>query len=61
MDIQRLKRIPLLILGIVTLITAIYGGLQRMAWDLPILNPVIPLSHGQLMIGGFLGTVIGVE
>jgi hypothetical protein len=61
MDIQRLKRIPLLILGIVTLIIAIYGGLQRMAWDLPILNPVIPLSHGQLMIGGFLGTVIGLE
>jgi hypothetical protein len=32
-----------------------------MTWDLPVLNTVIPLSHGQLMIGGFLGTVIGLE
>lgn len=51
----------MLILGIITLITAIYGGLQRMAWDLPVLNTIIPLSHGQLMVGGFLGTVIGLE
>jgi hypothetical protein len=57
----RLQRIPLLLLGIFTLLTAIYGGLQRMAWDLPVLNTIIPLSHGQLMIGGFLGTVIGLE
>lgn len=61
MDKQRLQRIPLLFLGILTLLAAIYGGLQRMAWDLPFLNTIIPLSHGQLMIGGFLGTVIGLE
>jgi hypothetical protein len=61
MDRKRLQRLPLILTGIITLLIAIYGGLQRMAWDLPMINTVIPLSHGPLMVGGFLGTVIGIE
>ena len=52
---------PFLLLGIVALLTALWGGLQRMGVAMPFLNSAIPLSHGQLMIGGFLGTVISLE
>ncbi len=52
---------PFLLLGIIALITALWGGLQRMGVAMPFLNLAIPLSHGQLMIGGFLGTVISLE
>jgi len=61
MDKKRLQRLPLMLTGIITLLIAIYGGLQRMAWDLPVISTVIPLAHGQLMVGGFLGTVITLE
>ena len=61
MDWKRLQRLPLMLTGMITLLIAIYGGLQRMAWELPVINTIIPLSHGQLMVGGFLGTVIGIE
>jgi hypothetical protein len=61
MDKQRLARVPLVFLGITALLLGIWGGLQRMGWPLPSFNPYLSLSHGQLMIGGFLGTVIGLE
>ena len=61
MDRQRISRVPLILLAIFALLMAIWGGLQRMGWSLPSFNPILSLSHGQLMIGGFLGTVIGLE
>ncbi|RMF02456.1 MAG: hypothetical protein D6768_08215 [Chloroflexi bacterium] len=38
-----------------------WAGLLRLGWPWPVLQPTLPVSHGPLMISGFLGTVIGVE
>jgi len=53
--------LPLLALGFLALLAAMWAGLVRMGWNLPALQPILPISHGPLMISGFLGTVIGIE
>lgn len=42
------------------LVTAVAGGLARLGWAVPVL-PSFVAFHGPLMVGGFLGTVIGLE
>jgi hypothetical protein len=54
-------RFPLIALGGVSLLAAIWAGLVRMDWNLAVPNLGFPESHGPLMIVGFLGTVIGLE
>ena len=54
-------RLPLIALGGLCLLAAIWAGLVRMDWNLPILKPSFPETHGPLMIVGFLGIVIGLE
>jgi hypothetical protein len=54
-------RFPLIAFGGLSLLAAIWAGLVRMDWHLPIPNLSFPESHGPLMIVGFLGTVIGLE
>ena len=56
-------RVPLLILGIASLLAAIWGGLTRLplALPLPADNANWLSYHGPLMVCGFLGTVIGLE
>lgn len=49
---------PWLLPGAVALVTGLATGLGRLGWpvaDLP------PGAHGPLMVGGFLGTLIGLE
>ncbi|MBI5711596.1 MAG: hypothetical protein HZC42_15025 [Candidatus Eisenbacteria bacterium] len=55
-------RSPVLLLvpGALALLAGLWSGLARLGWDLPPLA-VAPGLHGPLMIGGFLGTVIGLE
>ena len=53
--------LPLLALGFLALLAAMWAGLIRMGWNLPILQPTLPMNHGPLMISGFLGTVISIE
>jgi hypothetical protein len=48
-------------LGMLALLTALWGGLIRLGWVLPLLRPHLPAVHGPLMVCGFLGTLIGVE
>jgi hypothetical protein len=48
-------------LGFLALLTAVWAGLLRLGWGLPVLQPALLSSHGPLMISGFLGTVIGIE
>jgi hypothetical protein len=55
------ERLPLLVLGMLALLTAMWAGLIRLGWGLPVPMPALPSSHGALMVSGFLGTVIGVE
>ncbi|MCP5098842.1 MAG: hypothetical protein GY943_25100 [Chloroflexi bacterium] len=56
-----LNKSPLLILAILTLLTGMWAGLLRMGWQWPALSPTLPMSHGPLMVSGFLGTLIAVE
>jgi len=52
---------PLLAVGAVALLAAIWTGLHRSGWEaVPVLDHH-PLAHGPLMIGGFLGTLIALE
>jgi hypothetical protein len=54
-------RFPLMALGGLSLLAAIWAGLVRMDWNLAIPYLRFPEAHGPLMIVGFLGTVIGLE
>jgi len=54
-------RIPLMLLVVAMLLAAMWGGLLRMGWRWPVLRPTLPVSHGPLMVSGFLGTLIGLE
>lgn len=54
-------RFPLMAMGIVALLAAMWAGLIRLGWGWPALRPTLPMSHGPLMVSGFLGTVIGIE
>ena len=48
-------------LGVAALLGASWGGLVRLGWALPSVNPSLVAFHGPLMVSGFLGTVIGME
>src|SRR5262245_49248428 len=54
-------RFPLMALGMLALLTALWGGLVRLGWDWPLPWPTLSIAHGPLMVCGFLGTLIGVE
>ncbi len=54
-------RLPLLVLGFVSLISGVLAGLARLGWDVPLPPAQLLLLHGPLMVSGFLGTVIGLE
>lgn len=54
-------RAPLLATAILALAWAVWLGLLRIGWALPLPFPDQLILHGPLMIGGFLGTLIGLE
>lgn len=45
----------------VMLASALWAGLLRMGWALPLSSLTLAAIHGQLFVGGMLGTVIGLE
>ncbi len=53
-------QVVMIVLGMATLVTGLWGGLLRMGWGLP---PATNLAadHGPLMVGGFLGILVGLE
>ena len=53
-------RLPMLAVGLLTLLGGLAGGLVRLGWSVPSV-PTLVAFHGPLMVGGFLGTVIGLE
>jgi len=53
--------LPLMALGMLALLTALWGGLVRLGWRWPLPWPTFSIAHGPLMVCGFLGTLIGVE
>lgn len=54
-------RFPLMGLGMLALLAALWAGLVRLGWGLPPLRPTLPIAHGPLMVSGFLGTLISLE
>ncbi|MCW2246706.1 hypothetical protein M2352_002297 [Azospirillum fermentarium] len=60
----RARRLPLLMLGAVSLMAGLLTGLARLGVPVPLLEDGaagLALLHGPLMVGGFFGTVIGLE
>lgn len=56
-----LSRLPLLLMGMIALLSGVLAGLARLGVDVPIFAASQAGNHGALMIAGFLGTVIGLE
>lgn len=61
MDFWYRIRFPLLFTGMVALVAGLWAGLLRLGWDIPVISPDLPESHGPLMVACFLGVVIGLE
>lgn len=53
--------IPLMILAGLMLLVGLWAGLVRLGWNLPQPGAGLAGLHGPVMIGGFLGTLIGLE
>jgi hypothetical protein len=58
---RRVWRAPLLAMAVLSLSWGVWLGLLRLGWVLPLPWPDQLILHGPLMIGGFLGTLIGLE
>ena len=54
-------RFPIVALGIVALLAALWGALLRLGWGLPPILSNLPGVHGPLIVSGFLGTLISME
>jgi hypothetical protein len=59
--LSRRFAIPLILLAVLALLTALWAGLLRLGWALPVLRPTLPMAHGPLMVCGFLGTLVSLE
>lgn len=57
----RYRPYPLMAMGMVALLAALWAGLTRMGWQLPGVRPGLAALHGPLMVSGFLGTLISLE
>jgi hypothetical protein len=61
--LRRIGRLPLLVVGLTSLLAGVWGGLVRLPLNLPLPsdNANWLTFHGPLMVCGFLGTVIALE
>ncbi|MBI2986762.1 MAG: hypothetical protein HYY45_08345 [Deltaproteobacteria bacterium] len=48
-------------LAALSLLAALWSGLARLGWDLPLAAGGLKENHGPLMVVGFLGTLISLE
>ena len=55
------RRSPILVLGVLSLLAGLWGGLLLLGLSLPTLRASTAADHGPLMALGFLGTVISLE
>src|SRR5664279_2941274 len=60
-DLRPAARLPLLALGMLSLLGGVLAGLARLGWTMPSLANAAAAWHGALMISAFLGTVISLE
>lgn len=54
-------RLPFLAFAMICLVCGLWAGLVRLGWDWPLARWYWLVVHGPMMVGGFLGTVIGLE
>ena len=52
-------RLPWMAAAAIALAAGLWAGLARLGWVIPPLAPHHPTAHGPLMLGGFLGALIG--
>lgn len=60
-DLRPAARLPLLFLGMISLLAGVVAGLGRLAWEVPPVAAAAAGWHGALMISAFFGTVISLE
>ncbi len=60
-DLRPGARLPMLVLGMLSLLGGVLAGLARLDWAMPGVAAAAAGSHGALMIAAFLGTVISLE
>jgi len=60
-DVPVPYRLPLLALGLLSLIAGVGAGLLRLGWQMPLPSAQAAAAHGPLMICGFFGTLISLE
>ena len=60
-DLRPAARVPLLVLGMLSLVGGVLAGLARLDWSMPPVAAAAAGWHGALMISAFLGTVISLE
>ena len=60
-DLRPLARLPLLLLGMLSLLGGVLGGLGRLGWPVPAAAVDASGWHAALMISAFFGTVISLE
>jgi hypothetical protein len=60
-DLPPLARVPLLVLGMLSLVFGVLGGLARLAVAVPPVASAQAGVHAALMIAAFFGTVISLE
>lgn len=60
-DLRPAARVPLLLLGMLSLLGGVLAGLARLDWSVPATAANAAGWHGALMISAFLGTVISLE
>lgn len=58
-DLRPAARLPLLALGMLSLVGGVLAGLSRLGWEVP--AAAATDWHGALMISAFFGTVISLE
>ncbi len=56
-----IQQLPIMLLAVLSLLAALWGGLSRIGWSLPSGQLRLPAAHGPLMIAGFLGCLITLE
>lgn len=61
MSSQHRPRLFLMAIAGLSLLAALWAGLARSGWDWPQPTSNLPMSHGPLMVVGFLGTLISLE
>ena len=54
-------RAAVMALAIAGLLAGMWAGLLRLGWIWPPLLPALPMTHGPLMVCGFLGTLVSLE